>query len=230
MAILMPMLGKARYQARRIVCMSNIRQQSLIFFTYAQDYDGKFPEHMHTFPRWTKDIRGYIKPFSIFKDNYITDSQILICPILKKFGREFADTYYIHPGSHPTRVLGGWDSTITGTDTPPHVISMAYAWYANYVPCSPHDGPHSNLTFYNGEKPWPKNLTECSSSRILITHELTVRGNTNKLNDLSHGGSGFSIALNKSLDLSETIDNPIGFSDGSTIYQKNLKYVCEQLR
>jgi len=45
MAILLPILGKAREQARRTACMSNQRQIGIALVVYADDYDGKFPSN-----------------------------------------------------------------------------------------------------------------------------------------------------------------------------------------
>lgn len=42
-AMLMPALAKARENARRAVCMSNMKQLGLAFMMYLQDYDGQFP-------------------------------------------------------------------------------------------------------------------------------------------------------------------------------------------
>ena len=46
-AMLLPALAKAREQARRAVCMSNLRQLGLAMYMYAQDFDGKLPYHSH---------------------------------------------------------------------------------------------------------------------------------------------------------------------------------------
>jgi len=55
MAILLPALQKAKYQAKRVFCMNNVRQQSVIFFTYAHDNDGKFPPHTERVALRVKD-------------------------------------------------------------------------------------------------------------------------------------------------------------------------------
>ncbi len=40
MALLVPVLGRAREHARRAVCLSNLRQLTLAWLTYAHEYDG----------------------------------------------------------------------------------------------------------------------------------------------------------------------------------------------
>ncbi len=42
MAILIPVLGRARDQARTVVCRSHLKQWSLCFSMYTSEYDGKF--------------------------------------------------------------------------------------------------------------------------------------------------------------------------------------------
>ena len=43
MAILMPVLYKAKEQARAAVCMGSLKQWGLIWSLYTSDYDGFFP-------------------------------------------------------------------------------------------------------------------------------------------------------------------------------------------
>ena len=42
-SILLPALNRARYQAKKVLCMSNMRQWGLASSTYASDYEGWFP-------------------------------------------------------------------------------------------------------------------------------------------------------------------------------------------
>lgn len=43
MAILMPALHIAREQGKRAVCLSHLRQLTMGWMLYAEDYDGKIP-------------------------------------------------------------------------------------------------------------------------------------------------------------------------------------------
>lgn len=82
-AILFPVFAKARAQARKTSCLSNVRQQATAFLQYASDYDGKFPPfnvwHWPTgdmCPDWYNPrvsfgfnpTMPYIKNFQIFDD------------------------------------------------------------------------------------------------------------------------------------------------------------------
>jgi len=42
-AILFPVFGRARENARRASCMSNLKQIGLAIMQYTQDYDEKYP-------------------------------------------------------------------------------------------------------------------------------------------------------------------------------------------
>ena len=208
LAILMPALQKAKYQMRRIICMNNVKQQTTMFFTYANDHDDKFPKHTSRTAYRLKD-KVYARnenPWVSF-NGYISNSQIIVCPILRRFSGWFADTHHNGGGSNS---FGGWDSEA-------HNICIPYNWYINYAPLG--DQP-SRATFHNGEKRWPMKLTECSSDSVFISHNVEV--NDWGLYDMSHGGIALQIP-NLEIDLSEEIDNPIGFSDGHVIFRKKSR-------
>lgn len=70
-AILFPVFSKARANARRTVCQSNLKQIGLSFVQYMQDYDSRFPldaQGMTTLG-WAYEIQPYTK-----------SEQILQCP------------------------------------------------------------------------------------------------------------------------------------------------------
>ena len=67
-AILFPVFARARENARRTSCLSNIRQLGLGFVQYAQDYDEYYPFSKGDSP-WTVAIQPYIK-----------STQMLRCP------------------------------------------------------------------------------------------------------------------------------------------------------
>lgn len=83
-AILLPVLGKARRQAQLTVCMSNLRQLGIGFLSYAHDHRGWFPAPA-TAERANEEDWVYWQP-----DRDVTESQIfryignnlavLVCP------------------------------------------------------------------------------------------------------------------------------------------------------
>ena len=221
LAILMPVLQKAKYQANRIVCMSNVKQQLLIFLTYAQENNDKFPPHTERVAYRVKDTfdAAELNIWSAFYDSYMTNSKILICPITRIMGGSYDTTDFVPNMNAAGRTFGGWDSKVAGTNTPASVISVAYNWYANFTPSLPGQ-PEWPVTFYNGEIPWPKNMMQCSANRTLISHN--IMANAWGLYDNSHGGTEGQVA-NLKIDSSEQIDNPIGLADGHVIYRLKSK-------
>ena len=89
-AMLLPVLSRARENARRGVCMSNLKQIGLALKMYAQDYDEFFPyvnggtsgETGHAFClllgrlRDTNDTNPNTKPCP----NYLKNTDVLVCP------------------------------------------------------------------------------------------------------------------------------------------------------
>jgi prepilin-type N-terminal cleavage/methylation domain-containing protein/prepilin-type processing-associated H-X9-DG protein len=71
-AILFPVFGRARENARRSSCQSNIKQIGLGIKQYTQDYDEKFPNidgntGTLTNPGWAYAIQPYIKSEQLFQ-------------------------------------------------------------------------------------------------------------------------------------------------------------------
>ena len=77
-AILFPVFARAREQARKSTCMSNLKQLATGVTMYVQDYDEKFPLNSPgTFPArnasfpananfWASEIQPYIKNWKVF--------------------------------------------------------------------------------------------------------------------------------------------------------------------
>lgn len=68
-AILFPVFARARENARRTSCLSNVKQIGLGFLQYTQDYDEAFP--LVSFPTpadtWTTSMQPYLKSRQIFR-------------------------------------------------------------------------------------------------------------------------------------------------------------------
>jgi len=105
-AILFPVFARARENARRSSCMSNLKQMGLAFMMYAQDYDETFPINkandtvLHGFTDtcfWVVRVYPYTK-----------NSQIFVCPS-SKYGTDTAYvlTYNIPELGGNIRLAGG---------------------------------------------------------------------------------------------------------------------------
>jgi prepilin-type N-terminal cleavage/methylation domain-containing protein/prepilin-type processing-associated H-X9-DG protein len=78
-AILFPVFARARENARRASCMSNLKQIGLGFMMYIQDYDEKFPKVTLGYPSgsapwtssnvyaWADALQPYIKSTQLFQ-------------------------------------------------------------------------------------------------------------------------------------------------------------------
>jgi prepilin-type N-terminal cleavage/methylation domain-containing protein len=71
-AILFPVFARARENARRASCMSNLKQIGLGLMQYTQDYDEKLPYYNRTDPvtghgGWAYNLQPYIKSDQIFQ-------------------------------------------------------------------------------------------------------------------------------------------------------------------
>jgi len=68
-AILFPVFGRARENARRSACQSNLKQIGLGFMQYVQDYDERFPPGVNTNSGngWANQIYTYTKSIQIVK-------------------------------------------------------------------------------------------------------------------------------------------------------------------
>jgi prepilin-type N-terminal cleavage/methylation domain-containing protein/prepilin-type processing-associated H-X9-DG protein len=73
-AILFPVFGRARENARRSSCQSNLKQIGIGFMQYTQDYDERFPP----MPSDTSNLATPSWDIQIFP--YIKSTQILVCP------------------------------------------------------------------------------------------------------------------------------------------------------
>src|SRR3954464_7101760 len=68
-AILFPVFGRARENARRSSCQSNLKQIGLGILQYVQDYDGAFPyARVLSTPKinWGQSIMPYVKSVQLF--------------------------------------------------------------------------------------------------------------------------------------------------------------------
>ncbi len=77
-AILFPVFGRARENARRSSCMSNLKQIGLGVMQYVQDYDEKYPQAYY-YPNNNSSAGGYAQ-WSGTTQPYLKSEQIFVCP------------------------------------------------------------------------------------------------------------------------------------------------------
>lgn len=170
-AILFPVFARAREQARKTSCLSNLKQIGLACHMYAQDYDELFPcgDYPHNpQPRFVGQIMPYMK-------NY----QILYCPSARVAGLSFLTdspanraagniSYYYYsfdhlpstatPAPNPGNGFRTWVSTVflpmkSTWGNNARVMSemwdtdywLASDWFCQPIPKRIHGGPFGSI-------------------------------------------------------------------------------------
>lgn len=81
-AILFPAFARARENARRASCQSNLRQIGLGILQYVQDYDETYPMIQNTDPAYGQGAgsAGWWGTWAVGVDPYLKSKQIYACP------------------------------------------------------------------------------------------------------------------------------------------------------
>jgi hypothetical protein len=212
LAVISTALKKAKYIARQKLCISNVRQQTMTFYSYATDNNDRFPEHRAHLPYNARQnfpgLENPLSPWETMRESYITDSRVLICPITAKLSTSLAETDWIGSQTANGR-WGGWDGLDRTTGERPDHVPIPYNWYANFSPIS-----SSGFEYLNGERAWAEKMSQCASTVTFITHPVIWLTSTSyNAIDNSHGGN-FRDGTNPD-EWSDSVDNPIGMADGS---------------
>jgi prepilin-type N-terminal cleavage/methylation domain-containing protein/prepilin-type processing-associated H-X9-DG protein len=78
-AILFPVFARARENARRASCQSNLKQIALGLFQYTQDYDEKYP-NIEFYPSSNGKFANNYTLWAEVLDPYLKSTQIWYCP------------------------------------------------------------------------------------------------------------------------------------------------------
>lgn len=77
-SLLLPSLGKAREQAKRTVCQSQLRQLGQLWHMYANDHKGFFPNHGIGYGNWYLMLKDQAE---LMVQKYkLTDGRVFYCP------------------------------------------------------------------------------------------------------------------------------------------------------
>jgi len=85
-AILLPSLGRAKEQARRAICLSNLKEVHKAFYSYAQDNNGIVPIGYRSYSEQLNSMvySGTAMKFVLFgllyQANFIKEPRIFYCP------------------------------------------------------------------------------------------------------------------------------------------------------
>jgi prepilin-type N-terminal cleavage/methylation domain-containing protein/prepilin-type processing-associated H-X9-DG protein len=118
-AILFPVFARARENARRANCLSNLKQLGLAIMQYTQDYDEKLPgirkgaNTPGTYVTWVTLIQPYAKSI-----------QVYTCPD----GVPFYDPYYPSYGFNYNLGLDATCVSLAAIQTPSETLLTADSW------------------------------------------------------------------------------------------------------
>ena len=79
-AILFPVFARARENARRRSCQSNLKQIGLGILQYVQDYDEKYPASRQVGPVMIGTFQNNAMPWQIAVQPYVKSTQLFTCP------------------------------------------------------------------------------------------------------------------------------------------------------
>ncbi|MEX2215352.1 MAG: type II secretion system protein [Phycisphaeraceae bacterium] len=227
-SMLMPALGKARYNARLVECQINMHSQWLPQTVLADDNQGKFWRHNDHSADYIRSNNAADSLWEkIHKGGYLTDGRVTICPVIKSE----PGTNVTQGGGYLTYVDAYWNSSDYGPwhSNQPQILT-SYLWFANYetgngtfaygfstIYLSTTDGP---------EPKWPKTMSEATSNRAMITHRIS--GGPGYANhNLGHRGIGLAISAGELL--LGTTDQPVCFADGHVIVRSQVEIQARTL-
>jgi len=192
-AMLLPALARAREQARRAVCKSNLKQIGLCLIIYSNDYTEAFPFGM---PNYEEDVDYVNADFTVlWHAGYIKSVQIFGCPSTTDLPEYLAegDTFRV------TAVSYGYDDTKSAL-SPPHVpvasdMPDVHRWvdsdkYEDMTASNSgnHKNEGQNVVFCDGHVEWIQsptimhpgpnfdNLWDCDLTRPAVHPEDPMRG------------------------------------------------------
>lgn len=213
--LILTTVGRAKFSGMKAACINNIRQQYLCQMMYADDNNGRFPEHADVSPDYHRLGGNKNSIVNLMRGTYVQNTAILICPLTRvTFGRTWLNyASMANFADKTTKDYGGWDTTAVNVYTP-------YMWFANFMAPAPGmkfvapDGKVSSDPSEN-EPAWPMKSSDCESRRAFITHRISDTPGT-ALWDAGHFGKLGAGTQSKPLwAWSISADQPVGYADGS---------------
>ena len=156
--MLLPALARAREEARKAVCKSNIKQIGLALAMYSNDYEEFYPTRGLNLTVGTDDLRA-LGSLCLLYDQYITAKKIFRCPSTAD------DPNNVEFGFNIDKTVGlitaetegcsyGYDSQ-KGKLTDPSSAIAADKPEANRLKNSPnHTNTGQNVLYYDGHVDW----------------------------------------------------------------------------
>jgi prepilin-type N-terminal cleavage/methylation domain-containing protein/prepilin-type processing-associated H-X9-DG protein len=137
-SMLLPALKQAREQAKKISCLSNMRQIHLSQMDYSSDFNGWFPIVFHDFPHILSSITPGQKAWDGYLPDYFPNRNTLKCPSAPDLFALSAH-YWGYDPQYVFYWMNYWLMAGVGTQTPNSSVLYGWQIYAGYglktAPC-----------------------------------------------------------------------------------------------
>ncbi len=185
-AILFPVFARARENARRASCMSNVRQLGLGFMQYTQDYDERYPKFISATPL-AGDVEALWPAGDLYWSNwilriypYVNNYQVFNCPsdnVVWK-GRGSNASIYVSYGANQPMLSGTEPLSIAAVVKPSETLLLAdsegatrYDIRSTYQTTRNISDRHlngANIAFADGHAKWKRVHRDPSNPQIII--------------------------------------------------------------
>jgi len=200
-ALLMPALRKARYKAKQLVCLNNMKQQYLPQIQFAGDNDGAFAPHNDRSMEYHRSWGHADCIVYEMRDSYISNADIFICPIVATVPSQADELMFTNNDWSRSSGWGGWNTDAEN-------INQAYMWNANFTK------GNISISYQNDTPEFPKRLGQLDTGDHLITHRVSLEPIA--FHSPAHNGDG--MAGSGSLPLGHSVtDSPLMYGDGHMV-------------
>jgi prepilin-type N-terminal cleavage/methylation domain-containing protein/prepilin-type processing-associated H-X9-DG protein len=129
-AILFPVFARARENARRASCMSNLKQIALGFIMYSQDYDETLPSSgwLAGSYQWPNGTYSGNNPWFLKMFPYVKSTQLFNCPSYdyKWQGEPVSRTSYgMNANLYPSTLNNGYGISLAAIEKPSQTLLVA---------------------------------------------------------------------------------------------------------